>query len=340
MGFVLFEFFFCLGFRIGSWDQDHRYILSSVRNLFEQCNLSLVQMSLKNITHSNNHSRKSWMTKSRARTHRYWLNPWNRFDFVVVILSLAGYPIRILSGANVGANVIRIFRVARIFRLIKGIPTLQSLFDTLVMSMGALWNVSCFILVSFFIFSVCATEFFGRVQLDPDYLTKFSNFRHVPVSMLTLFRVSTADDWTRISVGCDLQPPQCDASCPTSHHVNNFCDCGYTWAPWFFVVFVIVAGIVLLNLFVAVVLDAFSKSNDVLAKDIFFRTANLWALTWQSMDIEGTGILGWRSMYKVLEQSPAPWGFGLLHVRDVGARSARISFISLGYFEYRYILLT
>jgi len=246
------------------------------------------------------------------------MDSWNRFDFIVVLLSIGGYPIRFLSGANVGGNVIRIFRVARVFRLIKGIPTLQNLFDTLVMSMSALWNVSSFILVVYFIFAVAATEFFGRVQFDPDYLTKFSNFRHVAVSMLTLFRVSTADDWTRISVGCALRPPQCDASCPTeSHDTKDFCECGHNWAPWFFVIFVITTGIVLLNLFVAVVLDAFSKSNDVLAKDIFFRTANLWALTWQSFDIEGTGIIGWRSMYKVLEQSPAPWGFGLLHVREV-----------------------
>ena len=151
-------------------------------------------------------------------------------------------------------------------------------------------------------------------MFTPGGLTKFSNFRHFPVAILTLFRMSSGDDWTRISTGCDLRAPvQCGSRCETP---DNFCGCGEAWAPWFFVIFGIVTGIILLNLFVAVILENFGESSETIAKNIFFNTANLWGREWQTFDLAGEGVCGWHNFYQVLENTPAPWGFGELNCRE------------------------
>jgi hypothetical protein len=80
----------------------------------------------------------------------YFHEPWNRFDFVVVVMSLAGLGIN----AGVGANVVRVFRVARVFRLINKAKTLRALFNTLIVSLPSLWNIGSLLFVLFFIFAV------------------------------------------------------------------------------------------------------------------------------------------------------------------------------------------
>jgi hypothetical protein len=59
--------------------------------------------------------------------------------------------------AGVGANVVRVFRIARAFRLLKKAKALNALFQTLVMSIPSLWNIGSLLFVMFFIFAVLGT---------------------------------------------------------------------------------------------------------------------------------------------------------------------------------------
>eukprot|EP00940_MAST-03C_sp_MAST-3C-sp2_P002633 g2633.t1 len=242
-------------------------------------------------------------------------------------------PVNLMFQESATPSVIRVFRVARffrIFRMVKGVRQLNNLFDTLVLSIPSLWNIGIFIFLAFFVFAICAVEFFGNVMFTPGGLTKYSNFRHFPSAMLTLFRISTGDDWTRVSTGCDLRAPTpCGGD---TCEDGQFCSCGYVWAPWFFIVFSIVSGIVLLNLFVAVILDNFGESSETIAKNMFFQTANLWAREWQHFDLAASGEIHWRSFYTILENTPAPWGFGELNCRESDrlrfAKALRIPLVS------------
>jgi hypothetical protein len=80
----------------------------------------------------------------------YFFENWNKFDFFVVIISIAGLG----ASAGVGANVIRVLRVARVFRLVHKARRLRVLFNTLVSSLPSLWNIGSLLFVVFFIFAV------------------------------------------------------------------------------------------------------------------------------------------------------------------------------------------
>ena len=83
----------------------------------------------------------------------YYHDGWNRFDFVVAVVSVAG----LVVSAGVGANAVRVLRVARVFRLIKRAESLRVMFNSLVLSLPALWNISSLIFVIMFVFAVLGT---------------------------------------------------------------------------------------------------------------------------------------------------------------------------------------
>ncbi len=56
-----------------------------------------------------------------------------------------------------GANVVRVFRIARVFRLVKGAKGLNTLFQTLLLSIPSLWNIGSLLCVVFFIYAVLGT---------------------------------------------------------------------------------------------------------------------------------------------------------------------------------------
>ena len=80
----------------------------------------------------------------------YFRQYWNVFDCVVAVVSVIG----VFVSSGVGANVIRVFRIARVFRLIKRAKQLNDLFNTLVISSPSLWNIGSLLFVVFFIFAI------------------------------------------------------------------------------------------------------------------------------------------------------------------------------------------
>ncbi len=84
----------------------------------------------------------------------YFREAWNKFDFIVVVVSIVG----LFVSAGVGANVVRVLRIARVFRLIKKAKHLNELFNTLIVSSPSLWNIGSLLFVLFFIFAVLGTH--------------------------------------------------------------------------------------------------------------------------------------------------------------------------------------
>ncbi len=120
----------------------------------------------------------------------YFAEAWNKFDCTVVrstflregesrvighdLVALSD-PIRahaqvvvsvvgLFVNAGVGANVVRVFRIARAFRLIKRAKALNALFQTLVLSLPSLWNIGSLLFVLFFIFAVLGESYFSYLS--------------------------------------------------------------------------------------------------------------------------------------------------------------------------------
>ena len=109
------------------------------------------------------------LMKMFALRHNYFAEPWNLFDFVVVMLSLASLFLSdLIEKYFVSPTLLRVVRVAkvgRVLRLIKGAKGIRTLLFSLVMSMPALLNICLLLFLVMFIFAVFGMSLFKNVQI-------------------------------------------------------------------------------------------------------------------------------------------------------------------------------
>lgn len=106
----------------------------------------------------------------------YFRDKWNIFDFVLVAGSLFLYVLYYDSAeTNVSVSGVRMFRVLRIFRLIKKARSLNDIFNSFLSTIHTFANVVSLIAISIYLFSVLGNRIFAEVMLNGD-LTPNTNF--------------------------------------------------------------------------------------------------------------------------------------------------------------------
>jgi voltage-gated sodium channel len=153
---------------------------------------------------------------------RFVRDPWNVFDFVVISLSILP--------ATESFSVLRAFRVLRILRLVSAVPSMRSVVMGLLNAIPGMATTAGLLLLSFYVFSVIATQLFGEAFEEW--------FGSLGGSMYTLFQIMTLDGWSM-----DVVRPVMTE---------------FPWAWAFFVPFIIINAFAVLNLFVAIIVNAMS----------------------------------------------------------------------------------
>jgi hypothetical protein len=107
----------------------------------------------------------------------YFMDGWNNFDFVIVVMAWIGLVIEKVFKLNVGpvTTVIRSFRIARVFKMIKRFKELSKIFNTMLISIPALGNVGSLLFLLLLLYSVLGVFFFSKVKLQ-DALSFHANF--------------------------------------------------------------------------------------------------------------------------------------------------------------------
>jgi hypothetical protein len=186
----------------------------------------------------------------------YFQENWNKFDFFVVCASLIDLGLEFMGdemeGLPIGniAKILRVLRVLRVVRLASRSKDLQALLQTISMSVTALLNVLGLVLLILFMFAVLGVFFFGELTepaqvIDPDY----KNFRNFGRAYLLLFAIATGEDWNRLMYDCIDSPPYCEKGKT----------CGSSYAPVYYICFIMVITHVMLNLFILVIIQQFEK---------------------------------------------------------------------------------
>lgn len=150
---------------------------------------------------------------------RFLRDPWNVFDFIVVAIALVP--------ATDSFAVLRALRVLRVLRLISVVPALRRVVDALVRAMPGIASIAVLLVILFYVGAVMATTLFGKHF--PEL------FGTLGASLFSLFQVTTLDNWSVIVRDVSSVLP---------------------WAPAFFIPFVLISALTVLNLFVAVIVDA------------------------------------------------------------------------------------
>jgi len=174
----------------------------------------------------------------RGRIWVYLRDPWNAFDFAIVAVCVLSLDPELLARAGLPAvdpqiaAILRLVRVVRVLRLVKALPRLRIIVNGLLRSVTSVGYVGLLLLLHFYIFGVLAVTLFR--DLDP------AHFGTLHAAFLTLFGVVTLEGWVGLME--DLAK-------------------GSPWgAPAFFVSFIVVGTIVILNLLIGVIVNAMSEA--------------------------------------------------------------------------------
>lgn len=154
---------------------------------------------------------------------RFFRNGWNVFDFLVVAVTIAP--------AGEGFAVLRALRILRAMRLISVIPSMRKVVSALLHAIPGMGSVVALLLLVFYVASVMTTKLFGGAF--PEW------FGTIGASFYTLFQIMTLESW---SMG--IARPVMET---------------YPAAWIFFIVFILLTSFVVLNLFIAIVVDAMSE---------------------------------------------------------------------------------
>merc|ERR1711970_1495903 len=138
------------------------------------------------------------LLKMFALRHHYFAEPWNLFDFVVVLLSLAGLFLSdLIEKYFVSPTLLRVVRVAkvgRVLRLIKSAKGIRTLLFSLIMAMPALLNIGLLLGLIMFIFAVFGMSLFKNVQIRGGF-NDVHNFKTFFKTFILLFQMATSAGW-------------------------------------------------------------------------------------------------------------------------------------------------
>jgi len=179
----------------------------------------------------------------------YFKDPWNIFDFFIVAFSLLE---PVLPGNTSFLPVLRLFRVFRVLRIVTVIPELRLLVETLLRSMSSIIYVGLFLALLFYIFGTMGVFLFRGN--DPIH------FGSLPIAILTLFRIVTLEDWTDVMyinmLGCDKYGYDGNEALCTNPYEMPL------GAALYFVSFVAVGTMIILNLFIGVIMNSMDQVNE------------------------------------------------------------------------------
>lgn len=155
---------------------------------------------------------------------RFFKEPWNVFDFIVVGIALVP--------ASGPFAVLRALRVLRVMRLVSAIPSMRKVVEALIHSLPGMGSIAALLGIVLYVFAVMATKLFGADH--PEW------FGSLGGSLFTLFQIMTMEGWADIARTVMVERP-------------------LAWL--FFLSFLLLGTFTVLNLFIAVIVNAMQEES-------------------------------------------------------------------------------
>jgi len=158
---------------------------------------------------------------------KFFSKGWNIFDFIIVTASLI--PVDESEMALLG----RLLRIFRVLRLVSVIPELRVLLNAFVKAIPRMGYVSLLMFIFFYIYAAMGSIFFSNINSEL--------WGNITISMLTLFRIATFEDWTDVMYETmDVYP--------------------FSWI--FYLTFIFIVAFVFLNMMIGIVLEVLQREHE------------------------------------------------------------------------------
>lgn len=173
------------------------------------------------------------LTELSPRPWNYFKDGWNVFDFTVIVLCL-------LPMDSQFAVVLRLGRTLRLLRLVSALPKLQLLVGALIKSFSSMGYVSLLLGIMFYIYAITGVHLFGGHDKE--------HFGGLSQAFLTLFQTITLDDWKHLLSSASGSSPAI--------------------AVVYFVSFILLGTMIMLNLFIGIIMNSMSEMHTELEEQL------------------------------------------------------------------------
>uniref|UniRef100_A0A8C9TWH4 Voltage-dependent L-type calcium channel subunit alpha n=1 Tax=Scleropages formosus TaxID=113540 RepID=A0A8C9TWH4_SCLFO len=249
----------------------------------------------------------------------YFADAWNTFDALIVVGSVVDIAITEVNVSNhlsntedsarISITFFRLFRVMRLVKLLSRGEGIRTLLWTFIKSFQALPYVALLIAMLFFIYAVIGMQVFGKIAMvDGTQINRNNNFQTFPQAVLLLFRCATGEAWQEIMLAC-LHGKLCDPE--SDYNPGEERTCGSSFAIIYFISFYMLCAFLIINLFVAVIMDNF----DYLTRDWSIlgpHHLDEFKRIWSEYDPEAKGRIKHLDVVTLLRRIQPPLGFGKL----------------------------
>ncbi|KAM6918746.1 voltage-dependent R-type calcium channel subunit alpha-1E [Xenentodon cancila] len=242
----------------------------------------------------------------------YFRDTWNIFDFITVLGSITEIIVDLQSVNTINMSFLKLFRTARLIKLLRQGYTIRILLWTFVQSFKALPYVCLLIAMLFFIYAIIGMQVFGNIKLnDESHINQHNNFKTFFSALMLLFRSATGESWQEIMLSC-LSGQECEPDpsiAPLTMSPDHEGGCGTDFAYCYFVSFIFFSSFLMLNLFVAVIMDNFeylTRDSSILGPHHLDEFVRIWG----EYDRLACGRIHYTAMYEMLTHMSPPLGLG------------------------------
>uniref|UniRef100_A0A8V5GSU9 Voltage-dependent L-type calcium channel subunit alpha n=1 Tax=Melopsittacus undulatus TaxID=13146 RepID=A0A8V5GSU9_MELUD len=257
------------------------------------------------------------------KPRHYFCDAWNTFDALIVVGSVVDIAVTEVNvsqpvpwggpcsedSSRISITFFRLFRVMRLVKLLSKGEGIRTLLWTFVKSFQALPYVALLIAMIFFIYAVIGMQTFGKVALqDGTQINRNNNFQTFPQAVLLLFRCATGEAWQEIMLA-SLPGKRCDPESDAGP--GEEFTCGSNFAIAYFISFFMLCAFLIINLFVAVIMDNF----DYLTRDWSIlgpHHLDEFKRVWSEYDPAARGRIKHLDVVTLLRRIQPPLGFGKL----------------------------
>lgn len=195
-------------------------------------------------------------------------------------------------------RIVRLARIGRILRLVRAARGIRTLLFALMMSLPSLFNIGLLLFLVMFIYAIFGVNCFSKVEPEAgiDDIFNFKSFAH---SMLCLFQITTSAGWD------SLLSPMLDSKTGSCGSETKDCHLS-TIAIIYFVSYIIISFLIVVNMYIAVILENFNtateESEDPLGEDDF----DLFYEVWEKFDPEATQFISYSALSDFADALPEP----------------------------------
>jgi len=197
-----------------------------------------------------------------AQGPRFYISKkWNIFDTAIAIGLTLTY-VGGFMGATVQSSIGKVakgLRLLRIVRLMLAVRPIRIVFETILISLPQLINVSLVLFLLMFVFAALGMSLYSETRFQ-NKLGPAANFRTFDNALKVIYQILVGEEWQDLLEECSVQPPLCTEK----FSGYSFGDCGNALVtPLFFVILKISCELMMLNLLVGMILDNLGRPAHV-----------------------------------------------------------------------------